>query len=362
MPSSPAARALPWLLAAAVLSACAPASSTAAPAASAASSAPTTSAPATSTPTSAVPTSATPTSEAPTTAPTSAAALQPDPAEPPTAGETGTAAAALAGLAVAGRAPKTGYDRDAFGQAWADVDRNGCDTRNDVLRRDLTAVQVRPGTQGCVVLTGTLADPYSGTAIAFVRGAATSSAVQVDHVVALSDAWQTGAQGWDTATRTAFANDPLELLAVDGPLNQRKGDGDAATWLPPAKGFRCAYVARQIAVKARYGLWVKPAERDAMDRVLAGCPGQPLPGSDTAAPVVRTAAPEPAAPSPVAPAPVAPAPVVPAPVEPAPQPAAAGVSYANCAAVRAAGAAPLHRGEPGYAAKLDRDDDGIACE
>jgi hypothetical protein len=189
----------------------------------------------------------------------------------------GTAVTTLATLTVKGRAPRTGYDRDRFGQAWADVDRNGCDTRNDILRRDLTDIAVKPGTHGCLVLTGSLADPYTGTRIAFVRGRGTSNAVQVDHVVALSDAWQKGAQRWSTGTRTAFANDPLNLLAVDGPTNQRKGDGDAATWLPPRKAFRCAYVARQVAVKHRYGLSVTTAERDAMVRVLTACPGQALP-------------------------------------------------------------------------------------
>jgi hypothetical protein len=189
----------------------------------------------------------------------------------------GSAVITLATLPIKGRAPRTGYDRDLFGQAWADVDRNGCDTRNDILRRDLSGTTLKPGTHGCVVLTGTLDDPYTGRRIAFVRGRDTSNAVQVDHVVALSDAWQKGAQRWSTVTRTAFANDPLNLLAVDGPTNQRKGDGDAATWLPPRRVVRCAYVARQIAVKRRYGLSVTGAERDAMVRVLTACPGQSLP-------------------------------------------------------------------------------------
>jgi hypothetical protein len=189
----------------------------------------------------------------------------------------GSAVAALGTLAVKGRAPRTGYDRALFGQAWADVDRNGCDTRNDVLRRDLTADEIRPGTHGCVLLSGTLLDPYTGATIAFVRGQATSSKVQIDHVVALSDAWQKGAQQWSTPRRTAFANDWLNLLAVDGLTNQRKSDGDAATWLPPSKAYRCTYVARQIAVKAKYGLWVTTAERDALGRILATCPSQMLP-------------------------------------------------------------------------------------
>ncbi len=188
---------------------------------------------------------------------------------------TGSALAALREVAVKGRAPKTGYSRAQFGEAWADVDHNGCDTRDDVLRRDLTSIQVRPQTQGCVVVAGILADPYTGKRIEFSKSAA--SKVQIDHVVALSDAWQTGAQGWSDATRLQFANDPLELLAVDGPANQDKGDGDAATWLPPQKSFRCAYVSRQVAVKVRYHLWATPAERDAIARVLQKCPGEQLP-------------------------------------------------------------------------------------
>lgn len=188
-----------------------------------------------------------------------------------------TALAAVMTLDVKGRAPKTGYDREEFGPAWADVDHNGCDTRNDILARDLTGETFKPGTHDCVVLTGTLADPYSGATIAFQRGQDTSSAVQIDHVVALSDAWQKGAQQWDEATRRSFANDPLNLLAADGPLNSQKGAGDTATWLPPNGGFRCAYVARQVAVKQVYDVWVTQAERDAMLTVLSTCPQEPLP-------------------------------------------------------------------------------------
>jgi hypothetical protein len=193
----------------------------------------------------------------------------------PAEGPPGSAGALLATLPVKGRAPKTGYDRDRFGPAWADTDRNGCDTRNDVLSRDLTGETFRAGTHRCVVLTGRLADPYTGKTIEFRK--AHARAIQIDHVVPLSDAWQTGAFGWPADRRLAFANDPLNLLAVDGPANQAKGDGDAATWLPPAKPYRCRYVARQIAVKAKYRLWVTPAERDAFARVLAGCPRQAAP-------------------------------------------------------------------------------------
>ena len=188
----------------------------------------------------------------------------------------GTTMATLGTLAVKGRAPKTGYTRTQFGVAWADVDHNGCDTRDDILRRDLTTLRFRASTHGCVVISGELADPYTGSMISFTKAAA--STVQIDHVVALSDAWQTGAQQLPATTRRELANDPLNLLAVDGPTNQDKGDGDAATWLPPRKTFRCTYVSRQVAVKARYHLWVTPAERDAIARVLQSCPGQPLPG------------------------------------------------------------------------------------
>jgi uncharacterized protein DUF1524 len=191
----------------------------------------------------------------------------------------GSARATLDRLAVKGRAPKTGYARSQFGDGWVDVDRNGCDTRNDILRRDLADASIKDGTYGCVVLSGTRDDPYTGRRIPFVKGNTTSTAIQIDHVVALSDAWQKGAQGWDADTRIRFANDPLNLLAVSQSANQSKSDGDAATWLPPNKSFRCDYVARQIAVKASYGLWVTGAERDAMARVLATCPGERLPST-----------------------------------------------------------------------------------
>ena len=288
-----------------------------------------------------------------------------------------TALAALAAVEVKGRAPQTGYNRDLFGSGWVDVDRNGCDTRNDMLARDLTAETLKAGTRNCVVLTGSLADPYSAKTIAFQRGQSTSDDVQIDHVVALSNSWQTGSQAWDAAKRTAFANDPLNLLAVDGPLNMQKGDGDAATWLPPNKGYRCAYVARQVAVKVTYGLWMTQAERNAIATVLSTCPNEPLPGGVVAkvpAKATATAAPAPVAPKPApkpAPQPApkpAPAVVVPAPVPvpaPAPAPAPApnpGVSYQNCDAVRAAGAAPIYSRDPGFQPKFDSDDDGVGCE
>ena len=184
------------------------------------------------------------------------------------------AAKALGKLAVKGRAPKTGYSRSLFSDGWGSI--NGCDTRNFILRRDLRSITWRSGTS-CLVATGILQDPYTGRTISFVRGVQTSLAVQIDHVVAVSDAWQKGAQQLSGESRYSFYNDPLNLLAVDGPTNEAKGDGDAATWLPPNKVFRCSYVARQIAVKSKYKLWVTTAEMTAMSRVLSSCPKQLLP-------------------------------------------------------------------------------------
>ena len=178
-----------------------------------------------------------------------------------------------------GRAAKTGYTRAQFGQTWADVDRNGCDTRNDILKRDLTGEVFKEKTRECVVLSGILIDPFSGETINFVRGNVSSMEVQIDHVVALSNAWQTGAFKLTLKERTAFANDPLNLLAVKGRLNSQKGDGDAATWLPPLKSFRCDYVSRQIAVKLKYKLWFTAPEKEAMIRILKNCPEKSLPGN-----------------------------------------------------------------------------------
>ena len=169
-------------------------------------------------------------------------------------------------LAVKGRAPKSGYSRSQFGDGWSKI--GACSTREIILARDLTEPKID---DTCRVQSGQLADPYTGKTILFQRGPTTSSQVQIDHVVALSNAWQTGAQQLSYRQRIVLANDPLELLAVDGPANQQKSDGDAATWLPSNKSFRCQYVARQIAVKARYKLWVTPAEKQAIQNVLTRC-------------------------------------------------------------------------------------------
>ena len=185
----------------------------------------------------------------------------------------GAAAAVLDTLTVKGRAASGNYDRAAFGQAWLDVDRNGCDTRNDILRRDLADVAFTEASK-CRVAGGSFEEPYTGQRISFRRGADSSKAVQIDHVVALGDAWQKGAQQLTAQQRQHLANDPLNLIAADGQANQDKSASDAATWLPPNKNFRCHYVARQISVKAAYLLWVTPAEKDAMKSVLGSCPQQ----------------------------------------------------------------------------------------
>ncbi|MFN8079099.1 MAG: HNH endonuclease family protein [Kineosporiaceae bacterium] len=199
------------------------------------------------------------------------------PVTPSGSGGATLARDALSRLVIRPKEPLTGYSRSAYGAGWLDPDGNGCDTRNDVLRRDLTQVQLRPGSVNCIVERGTLHDPYTGAVVAFERGRQTSGLVNIDHVVPLGNAWRTGARHWTAVRRTAFYNDPLELLAVQDSTNAAKDGSDAATWLPPRPELRCAFVARVIAVKARYGLWMTQAEHDAVATVLAGCPSQLLP-------------------------------------------------------------------------------------
>ncbi|MEO0023777.1 MAG: hypothetical protein RL196_218 [Actinomycetota bacterium] len=191
-----------------------------------------------------------------------------------------SARSVLALLKIKGRAPKTGYARSQFSDGWANISTCSTggvvDARNYILNRDLSRKTYRSG-PGCVVDTGTLHDPYTNRTIHFVKGIVTSLAVQIDHVVALSNAWQTGAANISSSQRFALFNDPNNLLAVDGPTNGAKSDSDAASWLPPNKAYRCKYVARQIFVKFKYHLWVTKAEHDAMARVLTSCPTQKLP-------------------------------------------------------------------------------------
>ena len=186
----------------------------------------------------------------------------------------GEALRALAKLPIKGRAPKTGYSREMFADDWDYY--KGCDVRNRILARDMVQYSYRSGSY-CIIENGVLEDPFTGQVIGFVRGVRTSLDVQIDHVVSLSDAWQKGAQQLSSYERFMIYNDPLNLLAVWGPANSQKSDSDAASWLPSNKSFRCSFVARQIAVKAKYQLWVTQAEYDAMTRVLSTCPKKGLP-------------------------------------------------------------------------------------
>ncbi|WP_399552319.1 HNH endonuclease family protein [uncultured Bifidobacterium sp.] len=189
---------------------------------------------------------------------------------------SGPAAAALEGLAVDDHPTSAGYDRDAFGYRMTDADSDGCDVRDEVLARDLENVRYDP-TDRCTVRRGTLRDPYTAATIRFVRGPSTSSAVQIDHVVALENAWRSGARNWGIRRRWRFGNDMRNLLAVEGEANGDKSSASAAYWLPENRGFRCDYVARQIAVKWEYALTVTTPERRSMLGVLRSCPGQSLP-------------------------------------------------------------------------------------
>ncbi|SDS73460.1 Protein of unknown function [Brevibacterium sandarakinum] len=193
---------------------------------------------------------------------------------PPTSGDSATTGAAMSelnGLDVRGKDYRTGYDPQEFD--WrSDADNNGCDTPNDVLRRDLDELVLEAGTNGCTVAAGRLDDKYLGDSYDFERG---SSKIEIDHIVSRSNAWQTGAAGLTYDELREFSNDPLNLLAVSSTLKRQKSGGDAAAWLPPNEDYRCEYVSRQIAVKQKYGLWVAAAEKDAMEEVLDLCAGQP---------------------------------------------------------------------------------------
>ena len=171
-------------------------------------------------------------------------------------------------LPVKGKAPKTGYAREKFGTAWKDTDKNGCDQRNDILNRDLTDVRYKENTRDCVVMTGTFHDPYTGETIKHVRG---NSKIDIDHTVALGQAWVAGARQLSEEDRTQLANDPLNLMASSASANRQKGDKEASAWLPPNKAFRCEYVGRQIMVKTKYNLAITRAEKNTMITVLNKC-------------------------------------------------------------------------------------------
>lgn len=197
----------------------------------------------------------------------------PMPATAPTVGYD-VARQQLKALQVRGWDRTSDFRRYQFGEAWSDdvnveFGHNGCNTRDDILRRDLKSLVVRPFT--CFAQSGTLVDPYTGTSIEFVRGPQTSGSVEIDHVVALADAWYKGARAWDPQRRLDFANDPRNLLAVSPQANFDKAFRDAASWLPPNEVFRCDFAARQIDVKTAYGLWLSAKEKKALTEVLDRC-------------------------------------------------------------------------------------------
>lgn len=327
-----------------------------------------------------------PSTSATPSAPTSPSA----PSAPSSSPAVADAAALVSSLVAKGNGPMTGYDRELFAWNGFDFDRNGCDQRNDVLRRDLTEVQLKPGSNGCRVESGWLQDRYSGTAVHVTR-----DQVEIDHVVALGNAWQTGAATWTPDRRARFANDPLNLVATVPALNRQKGDGNAATWLPPQG--RCDYVARQAAVKKAYGLSVAPAEQQAMLRILAGCAGQRIPtGADPAPRQSATTSPSPT--PPVSPPPVVAPPTTKPPTTRPPTtkpsttkppttrppttrppttrppttrppttkpPVNPGTDpkFGTCKEAKAKGNAPYYKGrDPEYYWYNDRDNDGIVCE
>ncbi|MER7718734.1 HNH endonuclease family protein [Streptomyces flaveolus] len=202
----------------------------------------------------------------------------PDGTEPglgPVTGDAGRAEARklIETLRTKGRGPRTGYDRDEFGYAWMDtadgvpLARNGCDTRNDLLRRDGQEVRFRSGSN-CVVVAMTLHDPYTGTTIEWRKQKA--SEVQIDHVVPLSYSWQLGSSRWPESKRRQLANDPLNLIPVEGRANSAKSDSGPASWLPPSKGIRCAYAVRFAQVAVKYELAVTAPDREAMLRQCGG--------------------------------------------------------------------------------------------
>jgi Protein of unknown function (DUF1524)/Excalibur calcium-binding domain len=239
-----------------------------------------------------------------------------------------------------------GYSRSQFGKAWIDVDGNHCDTRDDILARDLRSIS-RAG--ACKVLSGTLPDPYTGQTIYYVRG--NGSGVDIDHVVALSNAWETGAAVWAYSKRAALANDPANLLAVDASANRQKGDADAGAWLPQ-RSYQCAYVARQVMVKRKYQLFVTSDEKSAMKRVLSRCSSMrlPTPGSQPTT-AANAGAPPLSSSTAVG--------------DTNASTAHAGLDprFSSCAKAKAAGYGPYVRGRDSeYAWYRDGDRDGIDCE
>lgn len=285
-----------------------------------------------------------------------------DPAKPseapvaPTGGTAGTALAALESLPVSDFASNGKYERALFGEPWEDIDNNGCDTREDILKRDIPNVTIKGK---CDARQGSFNDPYTGKVINFNADDGRGGGVDIDHIIPLSLGWKTGASEWDASKRLAFANDPLNLMASDAGENRKKGDKDASAYLPPNAAFHCEYVARQVTVRAKYGTWITPAEKNAIYTVLQKCPEQPLTEDVWGVKVSKS---DPAVPAPAA-EPVEEAPAaVPAPAVPAPAAGGTDPDYGSCAKAKAAGAGPYTADQPEYKFYRDGDGDGTVCE
>jgi len=265
------------------------------------------------------------------------------------------ATTALASLPVKGWAPMTGYSRGMFGITWFDTDHNGCSQRDDALWRASLQRAVR--TNGCTVTSATVTDVYTNHVIHFVRGGLYSQGLDIDHVVALGNAWATGIQYESAAIRLRIATDPLNLLAVDPSQNRQKSDSNAASWLPPVASYRCSYVARQIAVKKKYGLWVVPPEKVAMQRILSTCPLRRIPVGGLPYPT----------PAELRPVKVSVTTTTSSHASTSPGGGGGGGAldprFATCAAAKAAGYGPYVQGkDPEYAWYRDGDHDGLGCE
>ena len=260
------------------------------------------------------------------------------------------ATSALASLPVKGWAPMTGYSRGMFGIAWEDSDHNGCDQRDDMLWKASLGHAVRSG--GCKVVSATVTDVYTNRVIHYVRGGSYSQGLDIDHVVALGNAWATGIQYEPAYIRLRLATDPLNLLAVDPSQNRQKGDSNAASWLPPVTSYRCSYVARQIAVKKKYGLWLVPAEKATMLQVLSKCPLRRIPVGGLAYPTATELHP-------------LKTPSVTTTTHGATPPATGGLDphYGTCREAKAHGYGPYVQGkDPEYAWYRDANHNGVVCE
>lgn len=279
------------------------------------------------------------------------------PSEPAPAA-SGTALEALETLTVAPFSSNGKYERALFGEPWADIDNNGCETREDILKRDIPNVTIKGK---CDARQGSFNDPYTAKVINFNAGDGKGGGVDIDHIIPLSLGWKTGASEWDATKRLKFANDPLNLMASDSGENRKKGDKDASAYLPPNKAFHCEYVARQVTVRVKYGTWITSAEKNAIYTVLQTCPTQPLTADTWGVSVDKS--------SPVAPAnPAEPAPVAPvapeAPADPAPVAGTNGndPQFSSCTKAKAGGFGPYTTADPEYGWYKDGDNDGTVCE